>query len=542
MQVLPLLLSALGIGRPKKPPRPQPLVDQNRPCQQGVGLIGTFQIGFENPHMDTNPAPDVAGVDTTSADSIPRDIYHVTNACVRSLQECLPVPELMDGAWAENRLADFNLWAAGVGASTTSRVSLDWRLRFQPEVRIVLTSLLVTLKNFTDECKDIGRCISPQESSFRVLNYYLARRSGHGGHGSYPAVDDDGRLWSQEDPESEDAPSEAASWFDALDSDSGDKAPLSATTIPSDAGESTSTGPLSEAMKHTQDVLNQLIRLGYSIRKSGTSSRFRRADSSFKQGDHEAFQSHLSLILRVETSNERHGGHTTTNDRVVENQDSYDQLTPRQIQLVLANLRRRHRFLYARRHQQKLDSVPRQPSIVPEVKLVYPRDETGRTVAPSQAPKSVVTRLEHRVNVTEKPAGSGMTTAASAVDGNILGGAAEISQAASRVSATAAKLSYPSPPPGTPGMMSFKCPCCCQTLPDIFRSRSRWRYGPLSSPFAYFRLTIAESICQKTCVRIRVHSTTVRTRALYTITAQLGRLTYTRDTAHPSGSACCARA
>ena len=108
--------------------------------------------------MDANSASAIAGIDTASADSIPRDISHATNACVRSLQECRSVPELMDGSWAENRLADFNLWAAGVGASARSRASLDWRLHFQPEVHIVLTSLLVTLKNFTDECKDIGKC------------------------------------------------------------------------------------------------------------------------------------------------------------------------------------------------------------------------------------------------------------------------------------------------------------------------------------------------------------------------------------------------
>lgn len=64
----------------------------------------------------------------------------------------------MDGGWAENRLADFNLWASGVGASATTQASLDWRLHYQPKARIVLVSLLVALKEFVEQCNDLGEC------------------------------------------------------------------------------------------------------------------------------------------------------------------------------------------------------------------------------------------------------------------------------------------------------------------------------------------------------------------------------------------------
>jgi hypothetical protein len=62
----------------------------------------------------------------------------------------------MNAGWAENRLADFNLWAAGVGASATTQASLDWRLHFQPKARIVITSLLITLQELVEQCKDLG--------------------------------------------------------------------------------------------------------------------------------------------------------------------------------------------------------------------------------------------------------------------------------------------------------------------------------------------------------------------------------------------------
>ena len=62
----------------------------------------------------------------------------------------------MDHGWAENRLADFNLWVAGVGASAKRRASLDERLALEPEVRAVVTNLLITLKVLVEKCKELG--------------------------------------------------------------------------------------------------------------------------------------------------------------------------------------------------------------------------------------------------------------------------------------------------------------------------------------------------------------------------------------------------
>lgn len=41
----------------------------------------------------------------------------------------------MNKEWAENRLADFNIWAAGVGASAKQKASPEERLAFEPQVR-----------------------------------------------------------------------------------------------------------------------------------------------------------------------------------------------------------------------------------------------------------------------------------------------------------------------------------------------------------------------------------------------------------------------
>lgn len=94
--------------------------------------------------------------DAKDDESVPRDIFNATALCRASLSECQSIESLTRRGWAENRLADFNFWAAGVGASAPTQASLDWRLYFQPHARIVLTNLLVTLRQFVELCKELG--------------------------------------------------------------------------------------------------------------------------------------------------------------------------------------------------------------------------------------------------------------------------------------------------------------------------------------------------------------------------------------------------
>lgn len=97
----------------------------------------------------------------------PHSIFNASNACRQSFEDCLTVTSLINNEWAENRLAEFNLWAAGVGASVKERASLDTRLTLQTEVRDVVTNLLVMLKAFIEECKTLGRLSMISQS--RVL-------------------------------------------------------------------------------------------------------------------------------------------------------------------------------------------------------------------------------------------------------------------------------------------------------------------------------------------------------------------------------------
>lgn len=283
--------------------------------------------------------------------------------------------------------------------------------------------------------------------------------------------------WSDKVSNNENAAAEAASaWFEALEPTSADEeSSLDSASISDEETDTNSTSSIREVMKHTDDTLDQLIRLGVAIRKSGTNARLRKADSSFNQGDHKDLQQYLTLNLLVEASKQQANEMKNTEERIIDPAQSYDRLSPEQQHLIIANLRRRHRFLYARRHQKKLKG-PLDINLVHETKRAAQFVEAPKSAAPGHPTKT----SKGKPDVYETPHDSGMTvTTASAVEDDVLNTVATPSQAASRVSVTTARMDYPSPPPARDGMRSFKCPCCYQTLPVMFRERSRWRYNTL---------------------------------------------------------------
>lgn len=80
------------------------------------------------------------------------ETFHLTNACASLLAECQSVPTLAKDDWIGKRLADFNLWAAGIRASTTGHASLDHRVRDRPDVKNVLLGILGTTKESAEQC------------------------------------------------------------------------------------------------------------------------------------------------------------------------------------------------------------------------------------------------------------------------------------------------------------------------------------------------------------------------------------------------------
>jgi hypothetical protein len=93
-----------------------------------------------------------------SADGGPvgSSIAEVTGQCRESLQDCLHCSPLMRYEWAENRLAEFKLWAAGTGALASDRASLDVRLAIESETKKLVVNILILLRACIERCRQAG--------------------------------------------------------------------------------------------------------------------------------------------------------------------------------------------------------------------------------------------------------------------------------------------------------------------------------------------------------------------------------------------------
>lgn len=86
-------------------------------------------------------------------------IFNAAAECRKSFIQCQTVDFLMENEWAENRLADFNLWASGIGASVRSRASLDARLALRVDAQNVVAGLLWTLNMEIEQCIKHGKVL-----------------------------------------------------------------------------------------------------------------------------------------------------------------------------------------------------------------------------------------------------------------------------------------------------------------------------------------------------------------------------------------------
>jgi hypothetical protein len=99
----------------------------------------------------------------------PVDIASTTINCRRSLERCTYIRSLNNDGWAENRLADFNVWDAGLGASSSRRASLEDRLALKTHVRIAVLNLLILYYNAIEVVKDLGKIlISKPTGNYRA--------------------------------------------------------------------------------------------------------------------------------------------------------------------------------------------------------------------------------------------------------------------------------------------------------------------------------------------------------------------------------------
>ncbi|KAL9618681.1 MAG: hypothetical protein Q9160_006648 [Pyrenula sp. 1 TL-2023] len=357
-------------------------------------------------------------------------------ACLERFNLCVELEPLMIGEWAENRLADFNLWDAGIGASAKGRASLDSRLALKYEAREIIANLLRLLAEVIDDSIKLARSYQSKPESDDGDGVYRGRQAIE------PQDNLPGRSFSP--------------WSDESSSDNQSEeftAPLS-------------SDPLHENMRNVEKMLDQLARIALSIRQSGRRSRLQKADQRFKAEEHKDLQRYLSSMLVI------------NHPKLAMDQIGSIDLTEVQKRLVHCNLKRRNRFLYAQQHSKHLfpTAKERQQPQASQTAKIVPPIEPGFTLDDERETSPTPDRLDGAKGLSTDPTIKTGTSASAVSEGLALQDALMPTPTASTImSSTVMNLDYPRPPKSKEGVYAFTCPCCCQTLPVSLSEENRWK-------------------------------------------------------------------
>lgn len=243
------------------------------------------------------------------------------------------------------------------------------------------------------------------------------------------------------------------------------------------------TSTLQSAKGEVEQIIDYLSRLAVAVRKSGMKSRYQKADQLFKQEDYKDLFQHLIVVMLSRGSQE--GREQYDIDQYDMGQHKIDEmpLTPIQKRLVMSNLRRRNRFQYAQSHSQKLAFDVTNPSNTFEIPL-----SENPILLNSEDDKVSLARLDGMLTTNEQSGphsrGPHHPTAMTATSASAVGTTIEAVRqyaptrsqiAKTNITSISAKVDYPRPPRLQEGRRYFRCPCCCQTLPNMFRLEKQWK-------------------------------------------------------------------
>lgn len=233
------------------------------------------------------------------------------------------------------------------------------------------------------------------------------------------------------------------------------------------------------AVQDVDSVLEQLASLAVAIRRSGSTTRMQKADRTFDPSKHPELQRHLTLFIAFQSPSQIEQLRVARRSQSPTSGPAFH-LDTVQERLITANLRRRHRFLYAQRHASKLERHTQEY----ESSLRNATKLHANQVAEAS-------ELEAEDNVTSKTTQTGIefptipkgvltnTTASEVVTPirySIPRRTAPSQQARTEISTTASKLVYPTGPEIKPSASTFQCPCCCMPLlSDVAIQSNKWR-------------------------------------------------------------------
>lgn len=367
--------------------------------------------------------------------------------------------------WFENRLADLNLWAAGLGVFKTGHASLEYRLRLRPDVYGIISELLEEL----------------QEA--------LAVISGYRTEDISSDLDSTIEGLLDEDRGVRTSSSSSPSPIPQL-------SPLSGSAGEEDDDQSF----LVECKRNVDRTLDQLTRISVLIRKSGSRLRHQKADialdfqslpddlRALRDGLTEivllpadSFQAKLIDTLRKEVFRQRIPVSVLIVTRAWFLKPT--RLTRVQDRLIRANIRRQNRFLKAKEIKEDKTGfeVRQEQQLLTTADKLIPGEEMPRSL--KDLPTTIKSVSNRRRGPSEEdPTPSVQEYSQTATD---LGSQFTLKSNAAtatmsvdtRTSAPSATLDYPRPPPIRHGRVTFQCPYCQHTLPQDYTERGgrKWR-------------------------------------------------------------------
>jgi hypothetical protein len=229
---------------------------------------------------------------------------------------------------------------------------------------------------------------------------------------------------------------------------------------------------LQDALLDMDSALESLVSLSLAIRRTGRRSRLHKADRLFKPEEHDELKKHLEAIILLRPGE----GPCDGDDEFKHKMDS---LSAVQNHLVMANLKRRNRYIQAHLHSLGLKkrSAGFEQRPIPETaeKVTTPtassKGKLGAAAVPTAAlfhqkpsqplaaPMSVTSasipesKLEYKEPVIKKSDSTPMTV----------------------ITQITASARYPRPRLSGSEQV-VQCPCCCQMLPvSEAKNNNQWR-------------------------------------------------------------------
>ncbi|KAK8115457.1 hypothetical protein PG984_011959 [Apiospora sp. TS-2023a] len=218
--------------------------------------------------------------------------------------------------WLQTRQGEFNLWAYGLQALSTSKASLDHRVRGRDDVRMIILGLLSAL------CEDLQECLR--------IDAELSRKTEDATPPIHPvgAVEDDLGFFDVSD--------------EGIDIDS----------HPSESGD-VHFGSQKFSLRLT---ISELARFSSMRRRSGTEFRFKRADSLLVESEYSDYQEELGRSILLGSLKIEEGA--PIDIERFQSATTYDQLTAVQKRLVLGNILRRNRIVHATKNMRSSKAPP----------------------------------------------------------------------------------------------------------------------------------------------------------------------------------------